>query len=101
MAETEMVERVACQIALTIYGGYHVSRDEREKWPQWKICVECARAAIKAMRVPTDAMKNAAAFHDISFSYGGEDSFEYVSEDDAGSIFTTMIDAALSPPPRS
>lgn len=61
-----------------------------------------ARAAIEAMRAPTEAMKDAGAFHDISFSYGGDEhSFNFVSEDDAGEIFRTMIDAALQWPPRS
>ena len=57
--------------------------------------LKVAKSAIEALREPTDAMKKAGEFHDISFSYGDEDSFGYVSMDDAGDIFRDMIDAAL------
>lgn len=54
-----------------------------------------AKAAIEAMKKPTVAMKKSATFWSISTSNAGDDSFDYVSEEDAGDIFDTMLGAAL------
>jgi len=53
-------------------------------------------AALQDLREPTTAMKEAGAFADLSHSYGGDDnSFDYLSADDAGVVWQKMIDAAL------
>lgn len=89
---SEMVERVAralCRTECEPAGcGYSVWDDslsvaDREKYR------ELARAAIEAMREPTDIM----AMH------GGAvmgDGIGEVTNDDCASIFTAMIDASLS-----
>lgn len=76
MAETEMVERVALSL---------FNLDGREDWEPCALAVKDhyrtqARAAIEAMREPSDAV-----FHGL---YGVE----------ARRQFTDMIDAALTPP---
>jgi hypothetical protein len=50
MSEEERIERAACEIAFHVYGGYPISRDEREKWPTWKRCMEAARSVSGILR---------------------------------------------------
>ena len=86
MAETEMVERVARAIKAKVPVGYGMTEDE---------ALEYARAAIEAMREPTDAMRKAMRDADdqsVIHNYGGR-----LSPDDAYEI---AIDAALSPPSK-
>lgn len=83
---SDMVEKVARAICAAIPFGV----DQAD-------AAKAARAAIEAMREPTEEMKSAAAYGPTSFSYGDENSFEYLSNEDAGSCWKTMIDAALSP----
>lgn len=66
MGEVTMIERVAREICMTLYGGYPVGKDEREKWPQWATATKVARAAIVTMREPTPEMLDAAydSIHD-------------------------------------
>jgi hypothetical protein len=57
--------------------------------------VEYARAAIKAMREPTEAMLEAAGDCEVTvatFEYNYEG---YVSEKEAAAVWSAMIDAAL------
>ena len=56
---------------------------------------KAARAAIEALREPTEAMKEAGAYGPTSFSYGDDNSFSYIGEDDARSCWQSMIDAIL------
>lgn len=42
------IEQIALEIALSKYGGYYVSREEREKWPAWQECLASARAQIES-----------------------------------------------------
>lgn len=75
-----MIERVAK--ALSIADGNHpdaCSNDEDEI-PYWTLYVKMARAAIEAMREPTEEMANAGA------------KVAFMSAD----LWAAMIDAALS-----
>jgi hypothetical protein len=83
---SEMVERVAK--ALSIVDGNHpdaCSNDE-EEIPAWKLYVKDARAAIEAMREPTEAMLNEAV--------GALDSHN-VGSHEANIVWQAMIDEAL------
>lgn len=53
-----------------------------------------ADAVLDALMEPTEGMKEKGAYGPTTLSYGDEDSFYYVSEDDAGEIFSSMIEAA-------
>jgi hypothetical protein len=53
-----------------------------------------ADAVLDALMEPTEGMMTSAAYSDISTSYGDEDSFEYVSDEDAAAIFAKMVRAA-------
>ena len=78
---SEMIERVAR--ALAIADGMHpeaVSNGE-DAVPVWTLYVDDARAAIEAMREPTDVMVDAG--------YA-------VTVDDETEVWQAMIDAALS-----
>lgn len=94
MTEQSMVERVA----RTIYEG----RRESGVWihpkhNDWSKChsltkkrwLQVARAAIDAMREPTDKMARAAATYPDDQGYGG------LSETEASIAWHAMIDAAL------
>lgn len=56
---TEMLDRVAKAIGDHLY-GYVDPKDTPNSWPK---ALGAARAAIEAMRDPTDAMKEAAYTH--------------------------------------
>lgn len=48
MSEQEAkIERLACEIALSRYGGYYVSREAREEWPEWQHCLTGARVQVE------------------------------------------------------
>lgn len=83
MAETEMVERVAAAIYFARNGPGAVTwslRDATHKAPYRTD----ARAAISALREPTEAMKRA---------WRGPEPWD----DDAAEVWRGLIDAALSP----
>jgi hypothetical protein len=90
-----MRESIARAMLAKDYPG-DVGGEMEELW--WdrhgQMYLSYADAALDALLEPTDGMKEEAAFSDITFSYGGEDSFEYVSAEDAGDIFVKMIRAA-------
>lgn len=68
----------------------------------WHEYDEAARQALAALRENiSEPMKEAAAYHSLSFSNGGDDSFsfEYLSGEDAADAFRDMIDAALTDAP--
>lgn len=50
-------------------------------------------AALQVLREPDEAMKKAGEFTELDFSYGDEDSFEYLSKDGAAKCFVAMLDA--------
>ncbi len=93
---SEMVERVARAICastdITMAGGIETvmdnpdfiipanSRADRKPLARWRLYVPQARAAIEAMREPTDLMDKAGRF------YGGSESRD---------VWVAMIDAAL------
>lgn len=87
--ETEMVERVA-RVLLAVSSGMPIMREEQthsgRAWidERWHMMTDFARAAISAMRKPTDAM---LAVADGFGEYGREP-------------WPEMIDAALNDPPR-
>ena len=86
MAETEMVERVARALyAATPFkqaeGGYHEQSDVYRR-----SCLLLARAAIEAMREPTEAMVDAFVWYGHGKTIG----------DVARIGWQSMIDAALS-----
>lgn len=96
----DMVEKVAQAVCLTQWGGYPMERGEREAWPQWAQALKVARAAIEAMREPTEAMIAAGAWSNYgwtreqSIERGKEAVYdEYASN--AASIYRDIIDAAL------
>jgi hypothetical protein len=92
MADNEMVRRVAAAIE----AADTKEIEDRDDWYQL-----LARAAIEAMREPTEAMKEAGEHGPTTLSYGDEDSFYYISKDDAESCWQSMLDAALSPLPAT
>lgn len=80
---SDMVERVAR--ALSIADGNHpdaCSNDEEEQ-PMWTLYLKDARAAIEAMRQPTDEMIN-----DEDLPYSPAETRQF---------WQALIDAALSP----
>ena len=90
MAETEMVERVARDIKARVPVGYGMTDGE---------ALEYARAAIEAMREPTEAMQVAGGLKYETMLFEGESTG--VIFKDVGIAFTSMIDAALSPPGKA
>jgi hypothetical protein len=89
---SEMVERVAKAMAARrfLYAGIEVDQivinDDNERVPYWTLYAEVARAAIEAMREPTEAMIEAGQEEDLGRT------------ESVGMIYTAMIDAALAPP---
>lgn len=84
-----MVERVAR--ALSVADGMHpeaVSNDE-DQVPAWTLYIQDARAAIEAMRKPTEAMRDA-----------GTSAHSSADTADAVHCFTAMIEAALNADPN-
>lgn len=55
-----------------------------------------ARAAIEAMREPTEAMLKAGASVEVPRGHGGDDWNEEIGDYEAESAYTAMIDAALT-----
>lgn len=104
MAETEMVERVARAMCEDDGANWNASdfgdtangeepEDQREYW------LAKARAAIEAMRQPTDAMQVAGGLKCESILFEDNDEGTGVIFKDMGIVFMTMIDAALLPAP--
>lgn len=79
MAESEMVERVARAIHEKAYGSSVM----------WRESVPAARAALEAMREPTNTMRNAGCAVGPDTLSGG---FDY---DDADRVWSAVISAAL------
>ena len=108
---SEMVERVARAIAVDALRqnpmleimdgglGYYDDYDNKAY-----DCVEIARAAIEAMRLPTEAMTEAGAMQsggatkEQAIEWAKLDKFES-RQMEAEDIFIAMIDAALIPSP--
>ncbi len=84
MMET-MVERVARALCR-----------ESEIYPEdgWEHLESWARAAIEAMRTPTEAMLDSR--HSGTFAQGDEGGGAWVDEDGARGLWEAMIDAALT-----
>lgn len=78
----EMIERVA--VALSVADGFHpeATSNDGEDQPAWTLYVAMAKAAIEAMKVPTDEMVAA-----------GEENIN--GTEDVSYVFTAMIEAAL------
>jgi hypothetical protein len=97
---SEMVERVAR--ALCVRHGNDPDRlyvdrlGHTRDYPWWQSYVDDARAAIEAMREPTEAMEEAG--EDL-VEWDSDDcsgaSFALYREGDAAKFYTAMIDAAL------
>lgn len=88
----EMVEKVARAIAAemgTDWGG-PLGESDLSFLPYKARYMSMARAAIEAMREPTEAMKEAG----FQAGHLGDGEWEYA---DPESAYTAMIDAALSP----
>ena len=79
---TEMVERVARALAARKCGLVKDPYGERLPDDLWQQCIPDARAAIEAMREPTDKMLDAGP------------PFPYMDK----GVWQAMIDAALSEP---
>lgn len=97
---SEMVERVARAICVVAKGPdypdadyYGKPGDPWRKW--WESFVPEARAAIAAMREPTEAMREAALDADLDIYWG------YMAEGPGkpGDVWRAMIGAALPPSP--
>jgi hypothetical protein len=86
MSEKTMIERVAVAICAVNYDDPDHSTVNDE--PTWAMYVEDAKAAIGAMRTPTDAM----------IAAGGGETRIVCLESDAADIYSTMINAALNEP---
>lgn len=93
--ENEMIERVARALVLSEF-GCDPGTKARDGRPLWEFHVGKARAAIAAMREPTEAMKeapdNAGIADDDEYSIG-----EFYAEQ----IWQAMIDAALAQNPSA
>lgn len=58
---------------------------------------DIARAVLMAVREPDEAVKKKLAFNDYTtFSYGGENSFDYLSEENVAEFSRDLIDAILA-----
>ena len=84
-----MVERVARALAARMVAADNVS---------WEHCVDDARAAIAAMRVPTETMTEAGCVAGYEQSAGIKVSRPFTLK--VNPIYSAMIDAALSEPPK-
>lgn len=71
----------------------HVVMNVDARWPDFEVTV---RAVLQAIREPSEAMKTGAEFSELTMSYGGENSFEYLSEENAADVWRGMVDAALA-----
>lgn len=71
--------------------------DEARKWGEnpAEHSEKIARAVLQAIREPSKSMKEAGADGPLTTSHGDDESFDYVSEDDAATCWQAMIDAAL------
>lgn len=89
MSANEIVERVAEAIAQANREPFYLSPE---------LYREMARAAIRALREPTEAMTRAG----VDFALGGSLSGEYRWPDYIGDMHRRQIDVALAPdtPPR-
>lgn len=82
-----MIERVA-----------NVLATRRGSKAVWEEDIATARAAIEAMREPTDAMKEAMTAAALDSEYGA---LRYeVPDEEIQRVFTAMIDAALAEEPQ-
>lgn len=96
---TDMVERVARAICASM--GYAPDMDASQEFtnrtgPMWMAYIQEARAAIGAMREPTEAMVEAGA-EDVASEY--DDGKDQKHRETARVSFTSMITAALKEPP--
>jgi len=58
---------------------------------------DIAKAVLMAIRDPDDLVKKKLAFGDYTtFSYGDEDSFDYLSEENVAEFSRDLIDAILT-----
>lgn len=89
---TEMVERVAWAIARARWGNVYTLPDDVEEARRRMIkqIIPLARAAIAAMREPTEEMVAAAPWWEID-----------EQTDEAAAIWRGMIDAALADTPEA
>lgn len=53
-------------------------------------------AVLQAIREPSEAMTSSAECADLTVSRGGEDSFDYLSKENAADVWRKMIDTALA-----
>lgn len=95
MAESiiERAARTACEAAGYRWDG----SDWAPGYPDQDDWRKAARAVLEAIREPSEGMKSAAYDFDIteSFDTTADQTWRYVSDEDAGAIWQTMIDAAL------
>lgn len=84
MTEVTMIEKVARAIRAKVPEGYGMTGAE---------AVEYARAAVEAMREPTEAM-----FSDSTVITGRDSEGYGISEGDAKEVWRAGIDGALQPP---
>ena len=85
----EIVARAICNGSLRPIAGGECDGPDCSCWPSY---VEDAKAAIEAMREPTDEMKSAGDSMMPLFAEGGVMVTGY---DVAGEVWTAMADAAL------
>ena len=85
MTEASMIETVARVLATRIYGNDKL----------WQDCTDDARAAILAMREPTEAMEDAGIEAVKAMAAG----LDPVYPEDARCYWYAMIDAALGEQP--
>lgn len=93
----DMVERVARAIGREVY-EYDVNPAETPR--VWKNCLRMARAAIEAMRAPTQHMLVlGSCYEDPEERYAGDIKLGIKAEGAiAGEVWQAMLDGALSPP---
>jgi hypothetical protein len=77
-----IIERAARALSLRIY-------ETETSWPE---CADDARAVLRAIREPSEGMREAGEYDDCSPPGTGG---KYISEDDAQMVWQAMIDAAL------
>lgn len=100
MGESEMVERVARAIyASHAFNDNHDSPDPgfdglTEGWRN--VMYANARAAIEAMRAPTEVMKYVGGTKCEDMLFGGDADYTGIIFTDMGTVFRTMIDVALT-----
>ncbi len=98
---SEMVERGAQAIAAYLHGSADTLAFQGGEPPKeaWKFYIPAARAAIEAMREPTQAMLDdaqEALGYEVEF-VGGGGNFKFCTND-LRAIQSALIDAALSEP---